>query len=174
MFKYCPKCKTKLNQTNNRVINCLNCGFRFYFSPAATNAVVIQNDKGAILLVKRKNEPKKGYWDFPGGFLEYDESAEDSVKREINEELDIELINFKYFRSYSDRYLFKGINYHTINFVYIAKIKNQKLIASDDITSYQFFTYKTIPYNNMAFPYMKNVLNDLLPLNQSPSTKKGE
>lgn len=43
-----------------------------------------------VLLVRRKYEPYKGSWAFPGGFLEYGERAEDGVLRELKEETGID------------------------------------------------------------------------------------
>ena len=39
-----------------------------------------------ILLIKRSNYPFAGYWAFPGGFMNIDESAEDAARRELLEE----------------------------------------------------------------------------------------
>ncbi len=49
---------------------------------------------GRILLVKRKNEPNRGRWALPGGLVELGETVENAVKREVREEvgLDIRLI----------------------------------------------------------------------------------
>lgn len=52
-----------------------------------------------ILLIKRKNEPYKGCWALPGGYMEINETLEDAVKREVKEEtgIDINRSCFKYF-----------------------------------------------------------------------------
>ena len=39
-----------------------------------------------ILLIKRKNEPYKGHWALPGGFLEQDETLQNGAIRELEEE----------------------------------------------------------------------------------------
>lgn len=46
--------------------------------------------KGKILLVKRKNEPWKGMYALPGGFVEYGERVEETVLREVKEETGLE------------------------------------------------------------------------------------
>lgn len=54
---------------------------------------VIRNDKGQFLLAKRAVIPGRlypGYWEFPGGKREPDESLEDALIRELNEETDID------------------------------------------------------------------------------------
>jgi len=50
----------------------------------------ILNSKNQILITRRK--PQKilgGFWEFPGGKLEYGESLENALKREIIEELNM-------------------------------------------------------------------------------------
>ncbi|HHF56182.1 MAG TPA: NUDIX hydrolase [Thermoplasmatales archaeon] len=51
----------------------------------AVDGVLIKGDK--ILLIKRKNEPFKGRWALPGGFVEYGETVEEAVLREFEEEV---------------------------------------------------------------------------------------
>ena len=86
-----------------------------YKKPSVTvDAIIVVN--GAILLIKRKNEPFKGQWAFPGGFVDYGESAEDAVVREVKEETGISIDSFKQFKTYSapDR----DPRGHTITIVY--------------------------------------------------------
>jgi 8-oxo-dGTP diphosphatase len=45
------------------------------------------HSEGKVLLIKRKFEPNKSKWSLPGGALETGESLEDGCKREVREEL---------------------------------------------------------------------------------------
>lgn len=42
--------------------------------------------KGKIVLIKRKNEPFKDFYALPGGIVEYGETVENAVLREVEEE----------------------------------------------------------------------------------------
>jgi 8-oxo-dGTP diphosphatase len=54
-------------------------------------AAIIERD-GKILLAKRKkDDPLKGKWEFPGGKIEGNESPEDCLRRELHEELGIDV-----------------------------------------------------------------------------------
>ena len=153
-FIYCPSCKNKLNQKSNRLIDCPSCNFNFYINPALTNAVIFENKKQEILLVKRKGEPFTGFWDLPGGFVEYNESCEESTIREIEEELKIKIKNIKYFCSLPDIYPYKGFDYHTLCFFYTYKLsveQEKDLKYSDDISGFKFFKKDEIPYAKLAF-----------------------
>ena len=57
------------------------------FPKLAADAVVNLNTK--ILLIQRKNDPFKGRWALPGGFVEYKESPEVAVLRELYEETNL-------------------------------------------------------------------------------------
>ncbi|MEM3445761.1 MAG: NUDIX domain-containing protein [Thermoplasmata archaeon] len=52
------------------------------------DGVLIKN--GKILLIRRKNEPWKGMYALPGGFVEYGERVEETVLREVKEETGLE------------------------------------------------------------------------------------
>lgn len=54
--------------------------------------LVLQNHEGAVLATQRPEGKRlAGYWEFPGGKIEPGEPAEDALRREIREELDMEL-----------------------------------------------------------------------------------
>jgi 8-oxo-dGTP diphosphatase len=56
-------------------------------------AAVIQRPDGSFLLAQRpEGKPYSGYWEFPGGKIEQGENALACLKREIKEELDVEIL----------------------------------------------------------------------------------
>ena len=62
---------------------CPVCG-RYENRVMTVDAVVLDN--GRVLLVKRKNEPFKGRWALPGGYMDFNESARTAAHRELEEE----------------------------------------------------------------------------------------
>ncbi len=84
-FKFCPKCGGEVEQKGKNLLVCKSCGFNFYQNPKLCNAVILENPAGEVLLVKRFMEPRKGFWDLPGGFVDLDETIEkrppESLKR---------------------------------------------------------------------------------------------
>ena len=60
-----------------------------YPHPAVTADCLVfaHTDEGMkLLLIQRKNEPCKGKWAFPGGFMDIDETTVDAARRELKEE----------------------------------------------------------------------------------------
>lgn len=54
--------------------------------PRVGCGAVIQRADGAVLLVKRGRQPEQGHWGLPGGKLDWMETLEDAVVREVQEE----------------------------------------------------------------------------------------
>lgn len=88
MYTYCPTCRTELKKKdvdNQNVLSCSSCGFVFWNNPKPVVSFLLVKD-GKILMLQRANEPLKDYWCLPGGFMRYEETPEEAVKREVKEE----------------------------------------------------------------------------------------
>ena len=59
--------------------------------PLAVCAAVIRHDEKILLTKRPANKPHGGLWEFPGGKIEAGESPHQSLRREIREELDIDI-----------------------------------------------------------------------------------
>ena len=63
-----------------------------YPRPMLTADCVVTTPCGEVLLIRRGNEPFKGCWALPGGFMEMDETIEHCAVRELMEETGIEVV----------------------------------------------------------------------------------
>ena len=54
--------------------------------------LVTMEETPHVLLIRRLNEPFKGRWAFPGGFVDADENCSVAVHRELREETSIDLL----------------------------------------------------------------------------------
>lgn len=163
-FNYCPKCGSEdINQKTHNLFICNKCGFNIYVNPTPTTAAIIENPQGEILLVKRKFDPMKGYWDLPGGFVEPDESLEEGTVREIKEELGVEISDIEYLISCPDEYLFQEVNYKILGIVLTGKVTDvEKITPSDDVEEAVFFKKDELPLARIAFKNIKQGLIDYL------------
>ena len=63
---------------------------KFLFVPVASG-VIVKNNK-ILIGLRAEGDSGAGMWEFPGGKIELNESSEGAVKRELKEELNIEVI----------------------------------------------------------------------------------
>lgn len=113
-----------------------------YKSPRLTaDGAILKNKK--ILLIKRKNEPFKGKWALPGGFVEYGEKVEDAVVREVYEETGLKTKIRDIVGIYSDPN--RDPRGHTVTVVYFLDIQSGELKSSDDASDAKFFDLKDLP-----------------------------
>jgi len=106
-------------------------------NPKLIVAALIEKDN-KFLLTKEILESGTEYWIIPGGGVEFGENLADAVKREIKEEIGLEieiidLINFK--ESINLRY-----DYHTLIFFFRAKPLNDTISLEDKVLEAKFFT----------------------------------
>ena len=127
-FKLCPECGAKSVQTVRleggfvRKWKCPDCGFELYNNIASAVGVVIFNKKGEVLLEKREREPRKGYWVFPGGFTDPDETGEQAAVRECMEETGVSPLDVRYLASFPNNYEYKGHLYKTCDMFFTARL----------------------------------------------------
>jgi len=121
-FKYCPACGSgNISFDNVKKFSCKDCSFTYFHNVAAAVAAILQYDQ-KVVLIRRAKEPGKGKLDLPGGFADPDESAENALRRELNEELGIDAGTLKYIGSYPNRYKYKGVFYRTCDLFFYCKI----------------------------------------------------
>ena len=94
-FRYCPRCATELEMRPSEGPDpdrpaCPNCGFVHYENPAPTVQAWIDRD-GEFLALRRNQEPMKGEWNMPGGFVEQGETGAEAAAREVREETGLEI-----------------------------------------------------------------------------------
>lgn len=51
----------------------------------------IQRKDGAVLLIRKARGPYTGRWDLPGGQIEFGETPEEALRREVNEETGLQI-----------------------------------------------------------------------------------
>lgn len=74
-------------------------------NPEVRAVVGILKRNGKLLVSQRpEGKPYSGYWEFPGGKIEASESSREALKRELHEELGIEVINAKLWFQHSHAY----------------------------------------------------------------------
>ena len=117
-------------------------------SPAITVDAIIMKDH-SVLLVQRKHEPFQGSWALPGGFVEYGETTEHAVMREVQEETGLESRILELQGVYSDPD--RDPRGHTITIAYLMTTVGGNLMAGDDAAQVKFFKREELP--RLAFDH---------------------
>lgn len=94
--------------------------------PRLTVDAIIRYQKG-IVLVERKHPPYG--WALPGGFVDWGESVEQAVRREVEEEVSLRLEDLRQFRVYSDPQ--RDPRGHTVSVVFEGRGSGDLKAASD-------------------------------------------
>ena len=112
----------------------------------SVNFIAIRDSK--VLLIRRtssdKIEPSK--WSIPGGKCEVGETVEAALRREILEELGVEVSGFKYFRSY---YFKNNPEQHTRALYFYGNIGG-KVVLNEESSECKWFDLKGFS-NTLAF-----------------------
>lgn len=122
--------------------------------PRLTIDAIIKRKDGSIVLIKRKNDPFKGMHALPGGFVEYGETVEQAVLREVKEETGLEVKILKLLGVYSDPK--RDPRGHTVAVAFLCTEIGGELRAGDDAAGASSF--KIIP-DKLAFDH-RNILKD--------------
>jgi mutator protein MutT len=160
IFHYCPNCgSNEFTIFDDRSKKCARCGFHYYINVSASVAAFITDDKGRLLLCKRAKNPEKGTLDLPGGFVDFNETAEDALKREIKEELNIEVNDIKFLFSLPNTYPFSQFTVHTLDMFYLIKIDSKiSFSCADDVENAQFYDRSEIDIDKIGLSSIKKAV----------------
>ena len=131
---------------------------RIYLSAAP----IIKNSNGEILLAKRLPNlpiyPSK--WNLPGGLIEYGEKIEDGLKREVKEEIGIEIKILKKSRKIYESFPNKQSPFHSITLVYHCKIIKGTPKPKDETSKVKWFKPSEIKKINLAYNHKKILIKE--------------
>jgi 8-oxo-dGTP diphosphatase len=102
----------------------------FPATPALTTDCVVFDERGYVLLIRRGNEPFKGSYALPGGFVDVGERVEDGCRRELSEETGLHVGELRLIGVYSDPG--RDPRGHTCSVAYLARVGRAEVTADDD------------------------------------------
>lgn len=116
--------------------------------------IVVYDHKVLILKRVRPSRDGLGYWELPGGGLEYGETPHEALIRELKEETNLDIQILK------PVYTFTAIrpDYQTVGIGFLSIPTNNHVIISDEHTDFQFVTSQELKdyldekiYNDIIF-----------------------
>lgn len=153
LFRFCPKCgQPGPTPLLHNAVQCGHCRFLYHFNPATAAAAFILNQEGAALFIRRAKNPGKGQLALPGGFIDVGESAEDGLRREIREEVNLELGTMEYLCSAANDYYYEDVTYSVLDLYYIGQVASTKEAAAlDGVESYCWLVPARVEAAELAF-----------------------
>ena len=155
-FNYCPRCGTRVNheQRYGRVRPvCPQCGWIHFVDPKVAAAALIERD-GLVLLVRRANEPFRGLWTLPAGFINGGEDPAEAAARECLEETGLSVRVTHVLDIIPGREHPSGADF---TIIYQALILSGELTADDDADAVEWFSRENLP--ELAFRATRLVLS---------------
>lgn len=108
------------------------------------------NNENEILFIQRKNEPFKGKWALPGGFVDDNEDLLDAARRELKEETGLAIVNLEQLGAFGKPY--RDPRHHTVSVAYTGFAPdNSEAIGADDAVEAKWFSVKNLP--ELAFDH---------------------
>jgi ADP-ribose pyrophosphatase YjhB (NUDIX family) len=130
--------------------------------PFSTVDAIIEIDDG-IVVIERSNPPFG--LALPGGFVDYGETLEEAVIREVKEETNLDAVEIKQFHTYS--HPLRDPRFHTIGTVFLVKVKG-KPRAGDDAKGLKIIKLSELSKLDFAFDHQK-IIQDYLKLKAGDS-----
>jgi ADP-ribose pyrophosphatase YjhB (NUDIX family) len=150
-WRFCPRCGGDLAPAEDHLA-CPACGERYWANASPAVQGILERD-GRVLLARRGIEPRLGWWDLPGGFLQETESAADGVRREFLEETGLDVKPVQLLRIDVEPYAGK----HVFSVTWLVRGDGDP-VAADDVAELQWFAPEDLP--EMAFPGQNLVLRE--------------
>ncbi|MDE3087798.1 MAG: NUDIX hydrolase [Chloroflexota bacterium] len=158
--EFCPRCGHALEirpvQDHRPRPVCPACGYIVYLNPMIAAGVIAERDDGKIVLVLRGENPGRGLWGLPAGFMEVDETVEAAARRECLEEtgLEVELGDLWGVWSYHH----EAKQSSGVLVLYAARILGGEPRAGSDSDQVKFFSLDEIPDEELAFATHRDAL----------------
>ena len=154
-FNFCPRCATPVIHEQRfgamREV-CPKCGWIHFVDPKVAAAVlVVQNER--VLLVRRVNEPFRGMWTLPAGFINGGEDPAEAAARECLEETGLSVRVKRVFDIVAGREHPRGADFII---VYQAEVLSGEMVANDDADAVEWFDGNNLP--PLAFRATQKVL----------------
>lgn len=133
--------------------------------PAVTADSIIfgmKNNRLHVLLIERGNDPFKGKWAFPGGFMDEDETIEACAVRELQEETGLKDIALEQFYTFSEPNRDPRGRTLSVAFLAFVNMEEHNPEAGDDAAKLQWFPVDTLP--ELAFDHDKVIKRALAEL----------
>ena len=154
-IKFCPRCGTVVRREERfGKIHpvCPQCNWIHFSDPKVAAAVLVEQDS-RVLLVRRVNEPYRGLWTLPAGFIDAGEDPARAAERECLEETGLSVRVMRVLDVIAGKEHERGADFVI---AYQAEVVSGTLSPADDADAADWFAYDGLP--PLAFDATKKIL----------------
>lgn len=145
-FEFCPRCGlAELKEFSEKAMRCTECGYVYYHNTASAAGAIIETGEGVLVTV-RGQDPRNGMYDLPGGFVDYKESLEEAVIREVREELGISVTIDRYAGSFPNSYTYRRVTYFTCDTFFVCRPTREKVTV---VLNGEIKNWEIIPHDRL-------------------------
>jgi NAD+ diphosphatase len=158
LFRHCPRCGVARASTTAgpEPFRCDACGFLFFFNPAVAVATLIVRPDGRALFIRRAKEPGRGRLALVGGFVDPGENAEIALRREVREEVGVELDQVTFLSSSPNDYHYRGTTYPVVDLIFAGTTAHTDARPLDGVASLEWLDPFAVALDELAFPSMRD------------------
>ena len=162
-LRHCPHCgSNKFEAHGTKEFICGACGFDFFVNSAAAVVALVTDEEGRLMLTRRAREPWRGALDLPGGFVDPGEGAEDALRREVREELGVEVTAMRYVCSYPNEYIFSRYKVRTTDLAFECQLSSSVVAAADDVSEIIWLAPNEIALDDIPATSIRNIVRHWL------------
>jgi ADP-ribose pyrophosphatase YjhB (NUDIX family) len=160
IFQFCPRCGQRRSSDQTvQPFHCEACGFHYYFNACLAVAAILLGPDNRALFIRRAHEPAKGKLAIPGGFIDLGETAEDALRREIKEEVNLEVGALEFLCTAVNEYPYRGVTYPVLDLVFVTRAQLiDKIAALDGVESFRWIDPAQVDPGEIAFPSIRAAL----------------
>jgi ADP-ribose pyrophosphatase YjhB (NUDIX family) len=156
LFRHCPRCGAAVPPPADRVLDCPACGFVYFFNPTVSAAAFLTDGAGRYLFIRRAKEPAKGTLAIPGGFIDIGETAEDALRREIREEVGVDIGPITFIGSWTNDYPYRGVTYPVVDLIFTAAAVDPAAARPlDAVAAIEWLALADVEPGELAFPSLR-------------------
>lgn len=124
---------------------------------ATVGAILVK--EGKILLQLRNHGPFENAWCLPGGHIEFGESVEEAVKREVKEETGLDMEDIRFFHYYTEHY--KNMDWHAVALIFIARVRGEEVLQEEEVKELRWFFPEETRELAFAFEH-RRIIDDFI------------
>lgn len=159
-FNFCPRCGTQLTESLvGKSLLCSACDLLLFFNPAVSVGAFVFRPDGAMLWLRRAKDPRRGKLGLPGGFIDFNETAEEALQRETREEVGITVRDARFLLSLPNRYEFRGVTYPVLDLFFTAQaIDPERAVPLDEVAELRWLQPEEPALDDIAFVSVREAL----------------